>query len=564
MAPGQRRELEEVGMLRTYHVFVIGLLACCPAFAVPSLSGYFTPLQPTVIDSTYAPLFLSFTVTADLNGDGNQDLVVLGADYPSNGASTYTPQPGRVFFGDGKGGFTPAPPGVFPVSTLQTVHPRKVLFSDFNGDGRPDMFISSHGWDTNPFPGEQNRLYLSNPDGTWRDATAALPQLSDYSHTSAVGDINGDGRIDLFVGNGYSGQNGILPYMLMNQGGGTFALDRSELPVGAGQGMDVASGHMFPGATLADLDGDGLPDLIVTADASQSYNTLRQTTVYWNHGGTFSDADKTLLPATAFYAGSHIDLDAQAIDVNGDGRPDLVLTGTQGQPFYDGWFVQILVNQGNHVFFDETASRLPPGAMSGGSIGAVTGSPWGMWVRPIDFNGDGFPDFAIDFNPAGGSLSPSQPLVWLNDGTGHFTTLRVSDFVSAGSEWMLGAPTHVMATQNGYGFITLQSYAGSGGLVLTGILPSTPYRLTPSSASRPASVAECLFDWAAGNYSSYLGGATSSGVAGEYTYRHFADTKAYVAVSGRDNHLYYLGPASANAPLDLGPLANWLVASGCR
>ena len=93
---------------------------------------------------------------------------------------------------------------LFPVDTLLTVHPRKVLFADFNADGRPDMFISSDGWDVDPFPGEQNRLYLSRPEGGWRDATANLPRISDHSHTSAVGDISGRGLIDIFVGNGYA------------------------------------------------------------------------------------------------------------------------------------------------------------------------------------------------------------------------------------------------------------------------------------------------------------------------------------------------------------------------
>jgi hypothetical protein len=64
---------------------------------------------------------------------------------------------------------------VFPVDSFKMVDPRKVLFGDFNGDGRLDMFIACHGWDTNPYPGEQNRLYLSEPGGGWRDATATLP-----------------------------------------------------------------------------------------------------------------------------------------------------------------------------------------------------------------------------------------------------------------------------------------------------------------------------------------------------------------------------------------------------
>jgi hypothetical protein len=543
-------------------VFLLSL--CGVASAEPAMSEFYTPIAPKVVDSTYVPKsLLFFTVTSDLNGDGNQDLILLGADYPVKGASSYKPQPGRVFWGDGKGGFTLASLSQFPVASLNTVHPRKVLFSDLNGDGRPDMFIASHGWDTNPFPGEQNLLFLSQPDGSWRDATANLPQLNDFSHSAAIGDVNGDGRLDIFVGNGYGGQLGILPYMLLNQGDGQFMMDRNGLPVGSGQGLELKSGHQFPGATIADLDGDGFPELIITADDSESFNKIKQTTIYWNHAGKFSDTDKTLLPSNAMFAGSHIDLDAQAIDINGDGRMDIVLVGTQGKPFYDGWFVQILINQGNHTFFDETATRLSPGAMSGGTIGTETSTPWAPWVRFIDFNGDGFMDFTLDVTTAGYIVSQSQPLVWVNDGTGHFTTLNVGDFVSPGSEWMLGN-THLMATQNGYSFINPQSYSGSGGLVVIGLLASKPYRITPSSTSRPVSVADCLFNWGATTHSDLFTGAVERGVLGEYTYRHYAGTNAYLGVSGRDNHFYYLGPASNFEIYDLGGEAPWLVTSGCR
>ena len=126
---------------------------------MPTLTSYFTLIAPHAIDASYAPQFTFSPTTADLNGDGNQDLIVLGASYPGNGV-TYppTPQPGRVFFGDDKGGFTAVPDSVFPQSTMLTVHPRKVLTADFNGDGKQDVFISSHGWDATPFPGEQNQL----------------------------------------------------------------------------------------------------------------------------------------------------------------------------------------------------------------------------------------------------------------------------------------------------------------------------------------------------------------------------------------------------------------------
>src|SRR5512144_449328 len=117
-----------------------------------TLSNYYSLLGIKKLDGTYTTKFVFSPVTADLNGDGNEDLIVLGACYPS-GSDGPVPQPGRVFFGDGKGGFTPAPSNVFPAASLLTVHPRKVLIGDLNGDARPDIFISSHGWDSAPFPG---------------------------------------------------------------------------------------------------------------------------------------------------------------------------------------------------------------------------------------------------------------------------------------------------------------------------------------------------------------------------------------------------------------------------
>ena len=58
----------------------------------------------------------------------------------------------------------------------------------------------------------QNRLYLSWPGGGWRDATSELPQLSDFSHSAAIGDIRNIGDDDR-----------ILPYVLLN---GAEELDR--------------------------------------------------------------------------------------------------------------------------------------------------------------------------------------------------------------------------------------------------------------------------------------------------------------------------------------------------
>ena len=320
-----------------------------------------------------------------------------------------------------------------------------------------------------PFPGEQNRLYLSRPGGGWRDATSELPQLSDFSHSAAIGDIRGVAAPDIIVGNGYGM---ILPYALLNRGDGSFVLDRTVLPAGPGETMNQHTDGVFPGTVLTDLDDDGLPELIVTADANHPLNRNRNTAIFWNRSGAFSEHDKTLLPAPAPFVDSHIDLDAASIDADGDGMLDLLVVGTQGRPFYDGWFVQLLMNRGDREFIDETSGRLQPHEWFGGAVGARSGSPWAQWVRVLDFNGDGVSDFAVS---ASGELPQSQPLVWLNDGSGQFTALNVHDFVRPGEEWrVIGAL--LMKTRYGYSFIAPWSHSRSGGLMVTGLLATRAYR----------------------------------------------------------------------------------------
>ncbi|WP_284180415.1 FG-GAP-like repeat-containing protein [Rhabdaerophilum sp. SD176] len=378
-------------------------------------------LRLTVPD---APLFF-FSTVVDLNGDGNDDIIALGATYPTGGTPDQSAQPGYLFLGDGTGGFSLAPDSVFPSNLLQSVHPRKVIVTDLNADGRNDIFISDHGWDASPFPGAQNRLYLSTPSGSWVDASAGLPQISDYSHSSAAGDINLDGKIDIFVGNGYWGGAAIAPYMLENKGNGVFNFSDTVFSSSKTSSLDPQNGYVFPGSTLTDLDRDGSVDLIITSDESLSFFKNRAPFVYWNTGGQYDESKKTILNESAVFS-SAIVLDVDPIDINRDGYNDLIAIGTQGDPFYDGWFVQAFLNNGDRTFKEITASAF--GAMgSGGAPGQATGTAWPIWARPVDFNLDGWADFIVEYN---GVLTPSMPMVWINNGSNSFSALTVGDFFS--------------------------------------------------------------------------------------------------------------------------------------
>jgi hypothetical protein len=438
----------------------------------PALASYFTVLQPRFIDPGFRPAGLSpFMTTPDLNLDGHGDLVVLGSQTPVPGVSTFTAQPGRVYFGDGAGGFTAPPGGVFPTDSLAVVTPRCFLVEDFNRDGRPDLFIATTGYDTSPYPGEQNRLYLSDGNA-WRDATGELPALSDYTHGAAAGDLSGRGVIDIIASNGYIQRD--PSYTLVNNGSGRFTMTRVGLPLGANETMHTESAHRFAGLSLADLNGDSLPDLVVLADGSNNNLQNRRTVILWNRSGVFTETDKTVLPAPAGFGENQIALDARAIDVNNDGRPDLVISGTQGQPvYYGGWFAQILINRGDRQFADETVARIP--AEDSRFRAEARGSAsWPGRAHVLDFNHDSVMDFTFEYVHNSGSASPELPLVWINDGAGQFAALKVKDFVPAGSESRLGS-FHLMPTQHGYSIITTRYDAPSGGFRVTGMLASRRY-----------------------------------------------------------------------------------------
>lgn len=280
---------------------------------------------------------LLYIWSGDLNGDGFSDLIVPGGSFPPN---PNVPQEGRVFFGDGSGGFALVPEAIFPWRSLLSVHPREIVTGDFNGDGRVDVFMASHGYDTDPFPGEPNRLFLSTTSGSWVDASASLPQLNDFSHSAAVGDINGDGKLDIYVGNIF-GQAGIGPYALINDGTGRFTLDSVIVAAGPGGPLSLASGK-FTSSLLVDLNNDGRLDLVVGSDGS---GTSPRSLVLWNTGSGFTDSRVSILPTGQIADDNRIVVDIKNVDLNNDGLEDIVFLSTTNRPiFYDGWSIDIYLN----------------------------------------------------------------------------------------------------------------------------------------------------------------------------------------------------------------------------
>ncbi|HEU4994978.1 MAG TPA: VCBS repeat-containing protein [Gemmatimonadaceae bacterium] len=253
------------------------------------------PLIPRLL-STEGPAL----AVGDVNGDGLDDVYVGGAKWQS----------GRLFVQQSDGTFRKRDENAFAADSL--AEDVDAAFVDANGDGHPDLYVVSGG---NEFLGDdealQDRLYLNDGRGHFRRDRAALPRLRESGSCVAVGDVNGDGSPDLFVGRrSVSGSYGTTPtsYLLLNDGKGHFR------DVAAESSPDLSNAGMVSSAAWLDYDGDGKLDLVVVGE----WMPVR---VFHQENGRL--ADRTSQVGLAGSNGWWSTVSAS--DVNGDGRPDLVL-----------------------------------------------------------------------------------------------------------------------------------------------------------------------------------------------------------------------------------------------
>ncbi|MEO6340491.1 MAG: FG-GAP-like repeat-containing protein [Caulobacteraceae bacterium] len=342
----------------------------------------------------------------DFNGDGKLDVLVEN-QLINPGENRRVPI--VLLAGNGAGGFTDATSVLFGTNIPDTVSPKMPVVADFNGDGRADVFLDNYGYDATPFPGGQNGLILSSGATGLTNAVSRLPTLLDTTHSSTTGDIDGDGDIDIYVGN-----ISVSPYFLINDGQGNFERTLGRIPTAI---ENKANSQRYTTSAFFDANGDGKVDLFLGSDGSIGNNGLilnDHSVILLNDGtGKFLTVLSNLPSPTAATSNTAVSGVEAALpmDLNGDGKLDLVIAFTLGAatPLLRKGLIQVMINQGDGTFVDETASR----------VAAPITNSWISFAQAVDLNGDGYQDVFLQNATNVGLNTP----IYLNDGSGHLVQM---------------------------------------------------------------------------------------------------------------------------------------------
>lgn len=220
-----------------------------------------------------------YVTVADLNGDARPDLIVA-----NRSGGTSAGKPSFVCMNDGHGAF----PACTPLATQSATI---IVAADLNGDGAVDLFVPHRD-------GGRNLVFWNDGSGGFSAPPVAIGPEHSTIRAAAAADIDGDGIMDLFVGDVKAGL-----FAYLGTGGRAFAG-----PVA------LAAGPVTPGAVaIADLNHDGLPDLVVGNDSLPGV-------ILFNQG-----KGKQLQFVTAPWNDGRGSVYAIAIgDLDGDGWPDIV------------------------------------------------------------------------------------------------------------------------------------------------------------------------------------------------------------------------------------------------
>ena len=365
-----------------------------PTVTNPAAAGLFQPVE--LYDASEYIIY-NAVAAADVNRDGKPDLAVASQNISapnSDGAI-------EIRLGNGDGTFqspmTYDSGGITPVA---------IAIADMNGDGKLDIVVANQG---NGSSGGGVAILLGNGDGTFQTARVFA---SNGGASIAVADINGDGKPDVMIttcceSNGYGEVESFL-----GNGDGT-------LRTGS---IFSSGGYGASSIAVADVNHDGHADVLVTNFCGTGTNCPLQQVTEGSVGVLLGDGSGAFASPVLYDAGGPATSAITVADVNGDGKPDL-LVGNCGawscSPDGPGTIAVLLANADgtfqpavSYNTGDSVMSMATADIDRDGKLDAITAA-WGGAVIVLRGNGDGTFQPADSYS-AGASYSTSLAVADLN------------------------------------------------------------------------------------------------------------------------------------------------------
>ncbi|THF51094.1 T9SS type A sorting domain-containing protein [Flavobacterium supellecticarium] len=344
------------------------------AFSIVQAQEFSIREMPNLINVQY-----SSVAFADVNGDGNADLLLCGAD---GGYALRS----SLYLNDGQGNFS-----LSDNPDLMVIREGAAAFADIDGDGDQDLLITGITEVVTPAGNYGTRVKLYRNNGTGLFSEIANPGLEAVSQSAVLfQDIDNDGDVDLLMA-GQGGGAGTTN-LYVNDGSGNFTLANANIP--------AKINLIYATIAMADIDNDGDPDLLLTG-MDGSDNQIRMALYKNNGSGVFTKVNNPGIEPI-FTGGAVFE------DVDNDGDMDLMMMGAD--PLY-AKVAKLYLNDGSGNF---TLKANTP------FIGAQYGD-----VKFAEVNNDGLKDVLIT-----GYRNPNMRAdLYINNGNAEFTMATDMPFI---------------------------------------------------------------------------------------------------------------------------------------
>ena len=414
---------ENIDKLKTnfYQISDIGFDGIIIKDTFSATECYPTPNDCTFYDNQLFGQDAHNMIVGDFNGDGFEDFAVAWTFFPH----TIDPDqkinaPINIYLNNGEGRYeenlniyTNNEPPEHPFAY-------RMIAADFNNDGIDDIFAGSMGIQyrssdysenyINPHP---HLLLLSNSEKKFEDASHKIEdrnngngQLCNFAHDASAGDPDGDGDTDVYACN----------ILNINDGNGNFVMHEY---INLEWQRENKYGNPMS-SLMTDLNNDSFDDIIfwnfdnrsTWSDVDEGYILLS------NNSSDIKNWSRLVLPSGPFGYDRNKYNHAASGDLNNDGFEDVVVSITRDLPYYEGAYIQILINDGNGELLDMTNTNFPAQPRSDSHHGEGN-----IYLR--DMNLDGNLDIIHSTRDYSSGYHGAH--IAINDGNGNFLSMDNSD-----------------------------------------------------------------------------------------------------------------------------------------